>query len=76
MSFVLCFYWGVLLKVVTVCMYLLVLLPSLDSAQFGSDLARAFGQKARLGSLNFPKSSYLKNFANTSFLKTFEKDHW
>ena len=53
-----------------------VLLPSLGSARFGSVLARAFGQKARLGSLSFPKSSGLKNSANMSFLKNFEKDHW
>ena len=53
-----------------------MLLPSLGSARFGSVLARAFGQKARLGSLSFSKSSYLKNSANTSFLKNFEKDHW
>jgi len=56
--------------------FLVVLLPSLGSARFGSVLARAFGQKARLGSLNFSKSLYLKNSANTSFLKNFEKDHW
>ena len=55
---------------------LVVLLPSLGSAQFGSVLARAFGQKSRLSSLSFSKSSGLKNFANTSFLKNFEKDHW
>ena len=54
----------------------LVLLPSLGSAQFGLVLARAFGQKARLGSLSFSKSSGLKNSAHTSFLKNFEKDHW
>ena len=30
--------------------YLLLLYPSLGSARFGSFLARAFGQKARLGS--------------------------
>ena len=56
--------------------YFLVLLPSLGSAQFGSVLARDFGQKARLGSLSFSKSSGLKNSANTSFLKNFEKNHW
>ena len=44
--------------------------------RLGSVLARAFGQKARLGSLSFSKSSCLKNSANTSFLKNFEKDHW
>ena len=55
---------------------IIVLLPSLGSARFGSVLARAFGQKARLGSLSFSKSSGLKNSANTSFLKNFEKDHW
>jgi hypothetical protein len=49
--------------------YLLVLLPSLGSARFGSDLAQAFGQ-------NFSKSAYLKNLLFTSFLKTSEKDHW
>ena len=44
--------------------------------RLGSVLARAFGQKARLGSLSFSKSSGLKYSANTSFLKNFEKDHW
>ena len=53
-----------------------MLLPSLGSARFGSVLAQAFGQKARLGSLIFSKSSGLKNSANTGFLKNFEKDHW
>ena len=53
-----------------------MLLPSLGSARFGLVLARAFGQKAGLGLLSFSKSSYLKNSANTSFLKNFEKDHW
>ena len=48
--------------------------PRLGSVWLG--LARAFGQKARLGWLSFCKSSYLKNSANTSFLKNFEKDHW
>ena len=35
---------------VQIGMYLVVLYPSLGSARFGSFLARAFGQKARLGS--------------------------
>ena len=46
---------------------------SLGLARFGSVLAQAFGQKARLGLLSFSKSWYLKNSANTSFLKNFEK---
>ena len=54
---------------------MIVMLPSLGSARFGLVLARAFGQKARLGSLSFSKSSGLKNSANMSFLKNFKKDH-
>ena len=42
---------------------------------FGLGSARAFNQKAWLGSCNISKMLYLKNFANsTSFLKTFEKE--
>ena len=47
--------------------YLIMLLPSLGSAQFGLVLAC---------SLSFSKSSYLKNSTNMSLLKNFEKDHW
>ena len=50
-----------------------VLLPSLGFARFGSDLARAFGQKARLGSLNFSKSSFLKNLLIRAFWRLLKK---
>ena len=53
--------------------HFLVLLPSLGSAQFGPDLAQAFGQKARLGSITFSKSLVSKNSANTSFLRLLKK---
>ena len=50
--------------------------PESRFAWCGSDLARAFDQKARLGSFDFSKSSYLNIFAITNFLKNFEKDQW
>ena len=46
--------------------YLLVMYPSLGSARFGSVLARAFKEKARLGSARylFEKARFLKNAQN------------
>ena len=55
-------------------MYLVVLPPSLGSARLSSDLAQSFGLKARLA-LYF-KKLVLEIFPNTSFFRTFEKDHW
>ena len=47
-------------------MYLVVMYPSLGSARLGSDLARAFKEKARLGSARyvFEKARFLKNAQN------------
>ena len=46
--------------------YMLVMYPSLGSARFGSVLARAFKEKARLGSARyvFEKARFLKNAHN------------
>ena len=51
--------------------YLLVMYPSFGSARFGSVLARAFKEKARLGSARlgsaryvFEKARFLKNAQN------------
>ena len=48
------------------CQYLLEMYPSLGSARFGSVLARAFKEKARLGSARyvFEKARFLKNAQN------------
>ena len=50
--------------------------PRLGSVWLGFGSSFWSKSSARLGSLNFSKSSGLKNSANTSFLKNFEKDHW
>ena len=44
--------------------------------KLGLDLARAFGQKAQLSSPDISKKLVLEIFPNTSFFRTFEKDHW
>ena len=50
--------------------------PRLGSVWLGFGSSFWSKSSARLGSLSFSKSSGLKNSANTSFLKNFEKDHW
>ena len=50
--------------------------PRLVSVCLGFGSSFWSKSSAQLGSLSFSKSSYLKNSANTSFLKNFEKQHW